>query len=78
MPTDDVENTNRTNYGGDLELIDKPWNPPRGTKRLLQQKQGHKETTLYIDQHILNESKTRRKNQAMAWIDYQKAYDMIP
>ena len=33
---------------------------------------------LYIDQHILDESKTRRKNLAMAWIDYQKAYDMVP
>ena len=32
---------------------------------------------LNIDQHILNESKTRRKNLAMAWIDYKKAYDMI-
>ena len=32
---------------------------------------------LYIDQHILNESKTRRKNLAMAWID-KKAYDMVP
>ena len=33
---------------------------------------------LYIDQHILNESKTRLKNLAMAWIDYKKAYDMVP
>ena len=33
---------------------------------------------LYIDQHILNESKTRRTNLAMAWIDYKKAYDMLP
>ena len=33
---------------------------------------------LYIDQHILNESKTRRKNLPMAWIDYKKAYDMVP
>ena len=33
---------------------------------------------LYIDQHIPNESKTRRKNLAMAWIDYKKAYDMVP
>ena len=24
---------------------------------------------LYIDQHILNESKTKRKNLAMAWIN---------
>ena len=33
---------------------------------------------LYIDQHIQSESKTRRKNLAMAWIDYKKAYDMVP
>ena len=33
---------------------------------------------LYIDQHILNESNTRRKNLAVAWIDYKKAYDMLP
>ena len=31
-----------------------------------------------IDQHILDESKTRRKNLAMVWIDYKKAYDMVP
>ena len=33
---------------------------------------------LYLDLHILNESKTRRKNLAMIWIDYKKAYDMVP
>ena len=33
---------------------------------------------LYIDQHILNESRTIRKNLAIAWIDYKKAYDMVP
>ena len=33
---------------------------------------------LYIDEHVLNESKNRRKNLAMAWIDYKKAYDMVP
>ena len=32
---------------------------------------------LYLDKHILNESKTRQKNLAMAWIDYKKAYDMF-
>ena len=31
------------------------------------------EELLYIDQHILNESKTRQKNLAMAWIDYKKS-----
>ena len=33
---------------------------------------------LYIDQHILNERKTRRKNLAMASIDYKKTFDMGP
>ena len=33
---------------------------------------------LYIYQHILNESKNRRENLAMAWIDYKKAYDTVP
>ena len=32
----------------------------------------------YIDKHILNESKNRRKNLTMAWIDYKKAHDMVP
>ena len=35
------------------------------------------EVLLYIDQHILNESKMRWKNLAMARIDYKKAY-MVP
>ena len=33
---------------------------------------------LFIYQQFLNESRTRRKNLAMAWIDYKKAYDMVP
>ena len=41
----------------------------RGTAELL---------FFYIDQYILNESKTRRKNLAMARIDYKKAFDMVP
>ena len=35
------------------------------------------EELLYIDQHIFNESKTRRKNVDIAWIDYKKAYNMV-
>ena len=31
----------------------------------------------YIDQRILNERKTRRKNLAMVRIDYKKTYDMV-
>ena len=33
---------------------------------------------LYLDQHILNESKTRWENLAMAWSDYKMSYDMVP
>ena len=33
---------------------------------------------LYIDSMIFREVKRRRKNLAVAWIDYKKAYDMIP
>ena len=32
------------------------------------------EELLYIDQHVLNKRKRRRKNQAMAWIDNKKTY----
>ena len=39
----------------------------RGTAKLLD-----------IDQLILNESNTRRKNLAMAWIYYKKGYDIVP
>ena len=33
---------------------------------------------LYIDRAVIKEVKSRNKNLAMAWIDYQKAYDTVP
>ena len=33
---------------------------------------------LFIDKMVLREAKSRKKNLAMGWIDYKKAYDMIP
>ena len=33
---------------------------------------------LYIDKTVTKEVKSRNKNLAMAWIDYKKAYDMVP
>ena len=33
---------------------------------------------LYIDRAVIKEVKSRKKNLAMAWIDYKKAYDMAP
>ena len=32
---------------------------------------------LNIDQQIFKERKSRRKNVALAWIDYQKVYNMV-
>ena len=33
---------------------------------------------LYINQHILKEIKTSQINVVRVWIDYKKAYDMVP
>ena len=33
---------------------------------------------LFIDNIILKEVKTRQKNLATAWVDYKKAFDLIP
>ena len=33
---------------------------------------------LYIDRAVIKEVTSRNKNLAMAWIDYKKAYDMVP
>ena len=47
-----------------------------------EQKGGHKGSRqtgdlLYTDQLILKESKTRRKNLAMVWIDNKKSFDRV-
>ena len=33
---------------------------------------------LFIDKMLMKEVKQRKKNVAMAWVDYKKAYDMVP
>ena len=33
---------------------------------------------IYIDRAVFKEIKSRNKNLAMAWIDYKKAYDLVP
>ena len=33
---------------------------------------------LYIDRAVIKDVKSRNKNLAMAWLDYKKAYDMVP
>ena len=70
LQTSDEENTNSTKKGKDLPLANKQKGCCKGSRGTAE--------LLYIDQHILNESKTRRKNLAMARIDYKKAYDIVP
>ena len=65
-----VENTNGTNKGRNLRFTNKPQIIPRGTERILQVDRRYRGASL----HILNESTTRRKNLAMAWIDYKKIW----
>ena len=64
LPTDDVANINSTRKGRDLLLTNQQQIVPRGTERMPQRIQRNSRVT-YIDQHILNHSKTRRKNLAM-------------
>ena len=33
---------------------------------------------LYEDKMLLQEVKRRKKNLAMGWFDYRKAYDLVP
>ena len=33
---------------------------------------------LYIDKMLLHKVKRRKNNLVMGWIDYRKAYDMVP
>ena len=53
-------------------------------KLLLEEQKGYRKGStgtndlLYIDRAVIKEVKSRNKNLAMAWIDYKKAYDMVP
>ena len=77
VPNSYLENANGTNKKGDIWFVNMPRLVPWGIESMPRVKQRHRRE-LYIDQHILNERRKRRKMQAMAWIDNKKAYDMIP
>ena len=49
---------------------------PRNSKDAAKEPEGQE--SYYISIHILNGGKARRKNLAMTWIDYKKAYYMGP
>ena len=74
VPSYDVENINTTNWGEYLLI--------RCGLFLEEQKRCRKETRetgeqLYFDPRILKEGKMRRKNVAMVWVDYKKAFDIV-
>ena len=76
MPTDDVENTNSRNKGRDLFLANKPrivsW---RTEKNAVEDPEAQENYSTLIS---TSSTIARRKNLTMAWIDYKKAYDMVP
>ena len=75
-----MENTNSTNKGKKIyfSLTSRGLFPDE-QKECRKGSRGTVEL-LYIDQHIRNENKTRRKSRpmAMAWIDDKNADDMVP
>ena len=77
LPTDDVENINSQIREEIYYSLKSCGLFPEEQKRC---RKGSRVTgeLLYIDQYILKEIKTRRKNLGMAWIDNKKAYDMVP
>ena len=77
LPTNDVQNTDSTNKGKYFYSLKSRGLFPDEQKVCCKGSRGTAEL-LYIDQHSLNKSKTRRNNLAMAWIDNKKAYDMVP
>ena len=72
-----MENINSTNKGRDLLHANK-LRIVLFKNRKDAAKDPETQQLLYIDQNILNKSKTRWKNLAMACIYYKKAYDMVP
>ena len=50
---------------------------PNEQKRCKRESRGTKDQ-LSIDKMVLKDCKRRHANLAMAWIDYRKAYDMVP
>jgi hypothetical protein len=58
-------------YLDDNQLI------PEEQKGCIKNSQATK-SQLKIDKEIMDDARTKKKNLSMCWIDYQKAYDMVP
>ena len=78
LSTNDVENINSTNKGRDLLLANKPRIVSWGTERVLQRIQSHRGITLHRSAHPQWEQDQTEKSSYGTWVDYKKAYDMVP
>ena len=58
-------------------FLDENEMPPEEQKGCKRSSRG-KKNQLLVDKTILADCKKRHKNLMMAWIDYKKAYDMVP
>ena len=76
MFTYTVENTDRTEKRRNLLISRMLWSISGRTKGISQGNKEDKSPTIYrpVDPQI-NQNET--ENVAMAWIDYEKAYDMV-
>ena len=50
---------------------------PQEQKRCRERSRGTNDLR-YIDRAVVREVKSREKNLTMTWIEYKKAYDMVP
>ena len=75
VPTDDVENTDGTNYSGDLLFGNKPKTVPRITERMPQRNEMEQKDLLYTNPNPQGEQ-NKTKKIFKAWTD-KKAYDMV-
>ena len=61
MPTDDVENINGTNQGGDLLFVNKLMTVLRRTERILQGNERNRRSTIYWSKHPQGEQNETQK-----------------
>ena len=69
LSTNDVENTNSTNKGKDLQLTNKPWIVPWRTERMPQRIQRHSRITLHRSTHPeWGQDQTKKSSYGLVWI----------
>ena len=75
MPTNDVENANSRNKERYSFLANTPWIVQRNRKDAAKDPEAQENYPTFISKSLTT---TRRKNLAMACIDYKNEYDMVP